>query len=51
MSKHDALYIFFTKEKKAKVFKASMTIAELYEQFSDKDGFLYSVYSAENFAG
>ena len=28
-----------------------MSIAELYEEFQDKDGFLYSVYSAENFAG
>lgn len=51
LSKHDALYIFFVNNDKTKSFKASMPLQELYSRYKEEDGFLYAVYSAEDFAG
>ena len=51
LSKHDALYIFFVNRDKTKTFKASTPLIELYDRFKQSDGFLYAVYSAEDFAG
>jgi len=48
ISKEQSLFIFFSNNK---LYSPTCTMAQIYEECKDEDGFLYAVYSTENVYG